>query len=291
LTNIGDNSVMAAPLVVVLACEREGNSYVEQTAAQIDEEGGVGLPRMVMVDGAADFAASVEARLARVGCTGWEVVSLGARRGSTLGMAAALKAAAPQKRDVLFFEDDVELCRRAVERMVAVRVPDASAFVTFFDMKEVEPGTAAGLYVRPRRGTENEWLFWGCQAMRFPAEMVQWLGDCNWLGTRVGPGHMASDLIVGELIGWHIRRRRMAVHVPCLVEHVGAVSGCAPGLTLTPKRLATNYPGKEFDAMTLPAFEHAIDEEPIPFVVEPSPPPPWHRDNRPGLPWGGRGNP
>jgi hypothetical protein len=61
--------------------------------------------------------------------------------------------------------------------------------------------------------------------------------------------------VIGELVAMHPTRKAIGIHCPCLVEHVGEQSACAPANSLTRSRRATNFPGVDFDALTLPAFE------------------------------------
>jgi hypothetical protein len=100
---------------------------------------------------------------------------------------------------------------------------------------------------------------WGCQALRFPADMLGWLADHDWMQTFAGRVKMGSDTILGTLIGMHPKRNQVAVHIPCLVQHVGRESACFPGIPITPRRSATNFRGLSFDAMSLPPFLTLVD--------------------------------
>jgi hypothetical protein len=246
------------PLIVVLTCLRAQTSYLPSTALAIDEQGGAGLLRLVTVDG--DAAAVTESKrlLTAAGRHDWQVMGLDGPLGSTAAMRATLALAAKHQRDVLFFEDDVVLCRNAIRRMRAVQVPADCACVSFFDMKEVGGAAAPGLYARGMNRSTS-WEFWGCQSLRFPAAVVAWLAEQDWWHTWVGKAQMASDTIVGALLRRYPAHIPMAVHIPCLVEHVGRTSACAPGMSLTRSRLATNFLDGDFDALSLPRFETLTD--------------------------------
>jgi hypothetical protein len=53
------------------------------------------------------------------------------------------------------------------------------------------------------------------------------------------------------LIAKILRGRHYGVHVPNLVQHLGDQSICNPGQGLSGVRVANNYPGARFDALTL----------------------------------------
>lgn len=242
------------PIVVVLTSERPGGaSFVQNVAQAVDREGGARLPRFVFVDGDERVRARTEQKLCECGSTDWQVVGHGACRGSTLGMQDALVAAARHRRDVLFFEDDVLLCKGAVARMAAVPVPEDCGCVTFFDMKDVPQGTLPGLYRYAPRDVRG-WEFWGCQSLLFPADMVDWLAGQAWSSVTARPVKMGSDVALGILVACHPRRNRIAVHIPSLVQHVGGVSACFPGLPLTERRTTRHFRGADFDAGSLPRF-------------------------------------
>ncbi len=239
------------PLIVVLTCDRPAACYLPTTIAQIDREGGRLLQRRIYVDGPGEALERIQGKLAGGELAGWEQKSLGAQYGSTEAMRRVLADAAGEGLDVLFFEDDLLLCKNAVARMAAQQVPPQASLVTFFDMKEVAAGASFGMYFRPPTGADHQGL-WGCQCLRIPADVVQWLAEKDWRGTVFGGLKMGSDVILGELLLRHPGRGQIAVHIPCLVEHVGESSACFPGIGLPGWRRATNFPGQDFDASTLP---------------------------------------
>jgi len=224
---------------------------VIETLRQIDKEGGAGLDRRLYVDGSVEFLERLEHRLRDGGTKGWSIVHLGENLGSTEAMRRLVVASAALGGDLLFFEDDLLLCRNAVKRMIAQRVPEDVGIVTFFDMKEVAPGAAPGLYRRPADGHHGSG-FWGAQCLRIHSESLAYLADRNWLDESRGDSRMASDILMGRHLAKHPKRRHLAVHTPNLVEHVGHASACFPGLSLSQRwRRATNFPGRGFDALSL----------------------------------------
>lgn len=242
------------PSIAVLTCDRPNGFYVIETLRQIDKEGGAGLDRRLYVDGSVEFLERLEHRLRDGGTKGWSIVHLGENLGSTEAMRRLVVASAALGGDLLFFEDDLLLCRNAVKRMIAQRVPDDVGIVTFFDMKEVAPGAAPGLYRRPADGHHGSG-FWGAQCLRIHRESLAYLADRNWLERGQGDPRMSSDLIMGRLLASHPFRKHLAIHIPNLVEHVGKSSACFNGLTLGPRwRRASNFIGTEQDAAPLPVF-------------------------------------
>ena len=254
------NGSLAPVSIGILTCRRpSGAVYLFDTIAAIDREGAADVEtKAIFVDGDTGFAAEISPRVP----PGWSVVPLG-RTEFSCGAAAykeALAQLARARRDVLMFEDDVALCRRAIERMIATEVPPNDGLVSFFDMKEFPPGAAPGLFcIRPSTAERHavdkpaaaEYLgLWGSQCYRFPIDVVDWLMAQDWTAAKLWPH--GQDLVVGNLVERHPSRSLVAFHVPCLVEHVGQVSAYSPfGLT---GRTATNFAGLEADAMALPAF-------------------------------------
>ena len=209
------------------------------------------LTRRLYVDGTTKFVDSLKSRLTPFAANSWEIVRLGENLGSTEAMRRLIVHSAAMGRDLLFFEDDLLLCRNAVSRIIAQRVPEDTGIVTFFDMKEVPPGTAPGLYRTPAEGKQGSG-FWGAQCLKFPLETLIHLANKNWEEEgRIG-SKMASDILIGRILTKHPTRKNLAVHIPNLVEHIGHASACFPGLTLTPRwRRATNFLGRDFDALSL----------------------------------------
>lgn len=218
------------PAIGVLTCPRRaGADYLIATLTRVDAEGGAALPsRAVYVDGDPAFVADVEARLAAASLTDWRVVSVGGRVYGLRAFRAALAHAAGAGRDLIMLEDDLELAPGAIATMAATPVPPGAGMLSFFDMKEFPPGAPAGIHtIHPRaRGLG----FWGCQALRFDADMLAWLAVQDWRAASLarGPDGYGQDLVLGDLIAAHPTRNLVAFRLPCLVEHVGAVSSYSP---------------------------------------------------------------
>jgi len=244
----------AIPTIAVLTCDRPRGFYVGETIAQIDRQGGKPLLRRLYVDGTESFVETLESRLRPYGIEGWEIVRLGEGLGSTEAMRRLIVKSSEEARDLLFFEDDLLLCRNAVKRMISQQVPDDAGIVTFFDMKEVSPGAAPGIYRRPTNGRDGKG-FWGAQCLRIHKDSLVWMANRNWADSWEAGTRMASDILMGRHMEVHPTRNSLGVHIPNLIEHVGHASACFPGLSLSPRwRQASNFRGREFDAMSLAAM-------------------------------------
>lgn len=237
------------PIISVLTCDRPGAFYLPDTLRQIDAEGGADCERRVYVDG---LASGVSARLARAGALrDWRVTSLGpGGLGNTEATRRTLAALARDGREVLYFEDDVLLCRNAVARALEMRVPAGAALLSFFDMKEFAPGYAAGVHIAHPLPGPGGGEFWGNQFFRMTAEVLSWLAAQDWGSTSHGAFRSGGDVVMGELLTRHRTAGTVAYHLPCLVEHIGEVSAAFPG-TGTARRRATNFIGASADALGL----------------------------------------
>ncbi len=145
--------------------------------------------------------------------------------------------------DAVFMEDDIEATTNAVPYVVAW---DSPHFTSFFNTRGSKPGP----YVIDNSG------FWGTQCFKVPAEIFARIAgeDCHaekWLRTprgRVYSGGHQADIVIGRMLqrwGLPVYQHRS------LFQHVGATSLCAPGATLRGIRAARDYPGDDFDALTL----------------------------------------
>jgi hypothetical protein len=156
---------------------------------------------------------------------------------------------------LLMFEDDVLPCRNAVHRMVRHGVPDDCALASFLDMNRMPEGTEEGLYRVTGHGfsTPTTTPFWGHQALLVPRRTLQEVAALSPEATaemvhRFGLG---SDCMLGHLMATGaISRPSYGVHVPSLVQHVGAQSRVNPE-SRDHVRPARNFPGADFDALTL----------------------------------------
>jgi len=155
-----------------------------------------------------------------------------------------------QLQQILVCQDDIELCTGALEYIEAFPVPVGAAFVEWFDGRE--PGRGVGPCA--------PWVKWEC-GRTLNLQAVTWrLETIRAVLAQPRPAwwtlpHGVDDLlccIAGDL-GW-----QWGVHLPNLVQHVGAQSLVDPARTLTGNRTSKNYPGKDFDARSLWAPGRAV---------------------------------
>lgn len=232
-----------------------GPSYLRCTLSDLDREGTDGATQKIIVsDG--PFEEDPKATRFSTGIgKEWDVVSMKGPSGSLLAVWRVFELTLRAGFDrILLFEDDIEPCRNAVTRMLQTSVPDDVAFVAFFDMNDFEPTNPPppGLHRVPPSGIKGQG-FRGHQATLVPRRTL----EC--FCTKMPAHHISettlssrshSDLTMGTLCEqspWP----RYAKHMPCLVEHVGDVSRIR---TKAPLRRASQYHGRQFDALTLPVF-------------------------------------
>jgi hypothetical protein len=140
---------------------------------------------------------------------------------------------------ILILEDDVELCRNSLMYMERARLPDVLGFVTWFDGHAVPPHSSPGIYPIPAR------YFFCLQGVTWRCSTAEAVLRSPTAAAWNQP-HAGDVLIAKILTG-----RYYGVHVPNLVQHLGAASVCNPAEKLAGVRVANNYPGVQFNAMTL----------------------------------------
>lgn len=158
-------------------------------------------------------------------------------------MGAAFWGGAPY---LLYFEDDVFVCRDAVLAMSEMEVPDKVAFLTFCNQKvgcdHVWP------HVQARRADEplNSPGHWGSQAMKVPRRTLEIVAKaasptCGfssdaWFGAAVASGDT-----------------RYGIVLPSLVRHTGKVSTIPDqrGQPWAGHRLGLNYAGDDADGLAI----------------------------------------
>lgn len=148
--------------------------------------------------------------------------------------------------DAILFEDDVQPCVNAVQRMAEITVPDDCGAVSYYDAGD----TVGHLYAGMRTGLHKvqasingDLGFHGAQALRLPAWLIR-----RMQAGEFDPPHAGQDVWVGRLV--HRLGLKIAVTCPSLVQHVGDDSLCHPGSGLDGARKpADNFPGEDFDAM------------------------------------------
>lgn len=205
--------------------------YLSRLMRQIDASGWKGR-RLLISDGPPSLL------------TAWPTSAtsrrLGQKKTYWRALAVGLEEARRHRTDrILILEDDVELCRNALQYMERARLPDVLGFVTWFDGHAIPPRSSPGIYPVAAR------YFFCLQGVTWRCATAEWLLRSPAAAGWKHP-HAGDALIARVLTGRHY-----GVHVPNLVQHLGAASVCNPGERLAGVRVANNYPGPHFDAMTL----------------------------------------
>ena len=222
-------------MIVVLTCQREGASYVEETLNQIDASAPAGVTKIILSDGPPPPEADRR--------PGWEnVVSPRPIRQPQNKWSAwkAFELAFEAKEDLCFFEDDLLLAKNAAARICEFKVPDDLTFVTFFSpwLTKSQP---LGL-----------WRIHGAsyimaQSLKFPLRTCERL-----LGMRQSDEWLEASGAEGfdGAVRWYCMKHHLlyGIHNPSLVQHVGAVSAVGNG-PLKGCRVAENFVGVETDAL------------------------------------------
>ncbi len=230
-------------LVAIATCPRPGGaSYLGETLSGLSRTGAMrpGFDRLVLCDGAEPSAVMI----------GWPFDVGFPRRGSRAMMWWAFRRALESGADRLIYcEDDITPCRRAVERMACVSINEEAAFMTFADRLALPDGSPDGLYVFPAAGG-----FEGSECLAFPRRAIEWLVQQDpfaILTEQVRDGvPVAVDQVLIRLVArspWP----NYAAHLPRLVRHEGAVSAAHPDKQLAGSRATREFPGIDFDAGAL----------------------------------------
>jgi hypothetical protein len=214
-------------LIITTTATGRGAAGLERLLRQIADAGWRG-PRFLVCDGPP------------VQAGGWVTVASGRRQGQrrTYWRALALGVEQTRGRDerILILEDDVELCRNALPYIERAPIPPGLDFITWFDGHVMDPGASAGIYPVPAEKffclQGVTWRTTTAQTLLRSPEAAAW------------PDRHSGDTLIGKIL----RGRRYGVHVPNLIQHMGAQSICNPGQRLEGVRTANNYPGARFDA-------------------------------------------
>lgn len=224
-------------LLIVATCRRPGVSYLHDTLAALLRNGALLCQRVLLVDGRLDGPAA-----------GFEVFESAGGDGIRGVMWRAFRLATKWRYrfdQLLFCEDDIEVCRHAIEYICECTVPDDSAFIDFHNMNRFpQEVPVAGLYSCSTAG------YHGNQCMLFPARTVEYLAGCDPQSVHADRLPNGADLALGALLAtspWPT----YSIHFPCLVRHVGAVSAAHAGESLRSGRVPTHFPGRQFDARSL----------------------------------------
>lgn len=169
---------------------------------------------------------------------------------------------------LVIVEDDVMPCRNAMHYIRKFEVPEDLAFVSFFEMKELTPTAAPGLYslglfeVGPKDGMRKQTrLYCGNQCLLLPRRTLDYLVTCDPFDSGLPKDRwLLPDFSSDSVMGWHLDHSpwpRYGAHVPCLVEHIGAISTYRDGRTLE-GRQAVVFPGGHFDALELLGLDRRV---------------------------------
>jgi hypothetical protein len=164
----------------------------------------------------------------------------GQKRAYWRALAAGLEEARKAKTDrILILEDDVDLCTNALEYMERARLPREVDFVTWFDGHAIPPRSRQGIYPVLAQS------FFCLQGVTWWPSTAETLLASPMTGAW--KELHSGDILIAKIL----RGRHYGVHVPNLVQHLGDQSICNPGQGLSGVRVANNYPGARFDALTL----------------------------------------
>jgi hypothetical protein len=218
-------------MIVVTTCDR--SEYLQQTLDAIDLSA---TGRKVLVADRCEPPARA----------GWEVSHVPPRpsfarpRENKWCLWHAFDLAAAAGEDLLFFQDDLALCRNAVRYVQRLAVPDDVALVSLF-APFGDSTMPHGLW----RSKCHVYMY--CQAVKFPLRTVRELAAARQeMADQLNRGGDDDALqVLGSARGW-----LYAVHYPSIVQHVGAKSSVSDA-TLVGCRVSRAFPGVDFDAETL----------------------------------------
>lgn len=215
----------------------------ERTCAELDDRGGARAAESILPCTVYYSAPVTERELALP--PGWHCVRRNGPQRPGPDFRWMLGELSPVV-DALLFEDDVQPCRRAVEKMIAMEVPDGCGALSYYDAGDTvgslySAGCTDDVAIIPANGPADLG-FHGAQALRLPAWLIMRIQDGEF-----DPVHVGQDVWLGRLLerlGLSIGVTRVA-----LVQHVGHDSLATPGARLEGARApAANFLGEDFDA-------------------------------------------
>jgi hypothetical protein len=175
------------------------------------------------------------------------------RSGNVPALKAAIAKTLPG-HNVLWLEDDLLLCKNAIRYMCTYSLECDTPFTAFFECRHFRELVTWGtdhLYHVPMSAQLA-----GLQAVLFPATTMAFLRAAvvdlplpDWIRP------IDADIAVSW---WLQAKASFCVHMPNLVQHVGVESVLTDAEGRPVDRSAAefqsqNFPGREFDAMTLRA--------------------------------------
>jgi len=219
-------------ILLVTTCGSRNGDHLGRLRRQIDESGWNGR-RILVSDGPSTMNRG-----------DWTITATAAQEGQKptywRALAVGLEEARRTGDDrILILEDDVELCTNALPYMERAHIPRTLDFVTWYDGHIVPTGAAKGIY------PANAQYFICLQGVTWQLATAERLLSSPVAAAWSEPH--GGDVLIAKIL----RGRAYGVHVPNLVQHLGAESVCSPGATLAGARTAANYPGKRFDAATV----------------------------------------
>ncbi len=236
---------MIRPWLTVLTTPAR-TEYLLSTLASIDAAGGDRFSgnRVVFVDGDAGQVPEVPA--------GWAKLTTGeGPRGSRRAMWKILHLAAIARAPyLLYFEDDLKLCRRAVGAMSAIEVPPGLGFLSFFNQHGAVSPPEPGIHCRRADDPKFGHGYWGNQALKLPRRSLRVFERRT--SEPIGQWAFASDVWLGEqLASRKAPEHFFGLHIPALVRHVGerTTIPSQKGQTNTGHRAGLNYAGDDYDAL------------------------------------------
>ena len=148
-------------MIAVITCKRLGADYLASTIKQID---GSAHGRRIAIADRLDWRPNSPIPPL------WESHAFARpateRNENRWALWEAIRLAAEAREDLVFFEDDVQLCSGAARYMEQFQVPLAIDWVSFFD-PWLDDQAPHGLWSRPAR----QYIY--CQAMKLPFRTVE----------------------------------------------------------------------------------------------------------------------
>jgi hypothetical protein len=261
--------VVTAILVVGTTGRPRGGEYLGRTLRELELEGALDWPaqRVVLADGplvVAQDLALVDPR--------WTTLRLAGPSGTRrmLWRALALAEATGAER-LVFVEDDVRPCTRAVETAVRMRVPDGVAFLSLHDIYAARPRADSGmpgasLVEVPLVGAPGvRHDFCGTQAVVIPGRTARFLAPLaqvalDWSSPRTTPDGQAGsgsmvvncgDVVMAEMLHALSPWRTYALASPSLFLHVGDESVAWPQHSGPGRARSALWEGSHYDSRAL----------------------------------------
>lgn len=225
--------------------------YLTPTLENIDLQGGAAylpitspIKKIVMVDGPTGPDSFRP---------GWSTHSLSDQSdGSRMSLYRIMVLAAQAGAEfVIYCEDDIRVCRYAIDAIIDLRVPRDCGFLTFCNQKKGYNDTPA-IHRRPGDHPSNAPGHWGTQAMKIPK------GSLEHFAKKVieprGQYRYGSDNYIGHVLASSTApTQQYGIVIPGIVKHVGenTTIESQTNEAFGGHRLGLNYPGDDYDARNL----------------------------------------